>query len=239
MLFNVSRETTPSPLSRSHFPALPIPWEVWGPQNTRWFTDCLSKDWQHSIYGLRTADCVLDRAALEELIHRNNKDDSDSEDDDSDESDGDGLIFINDVAVSAGDIERHMGLSGTLPKFLRVRDFNPYSIAKAIEDMDDLVIEGPPSPHGSCSSDSSSSSCDSRDVMIRDRGGYSRRVVTGPSKTNVRGVFRKNIISCLPYVEVISDEAFNVNEVMMDDCRLLLAKRGKGRKLKSINVLTM
>ncbi|KAF9788641.1 hypothetical protein BJ322DRAFT_1002665 [Thelephora terrestris] len=35
-------------------------WHEWGPQNTRWFQDQLSTNWQHAIHGLRTAECVLD-----------------------------------------------------------------------------------------------------------------------------------------------------------------------------------
>ena len=34
-------------------------WHEWGPQNTRWFQDQLSTNWQHAIYGLRTVECVL------------------------------------------------------------------------------------------------------------------------------------------------------------------------------------
>lgn len=33
-------------------------WEEWGPQNTRWFQDQLSTNWQHAIHGLRTVECV-------------------------------------------------------------------------------------------------------------------------------------------------------------------------------------
>ena len=35
-------------------------WDEWGPQNTRWFQDMLSTNWQHAIHGLRTVECVLD-----------------------------------------------------------------------------------------------------------------------------------------------------------------------------------
>jgi len=35
-------------------------WDDWGPQNTRWFQDTLSTNWQHAIHGLRTVECVLD-----------------------------------------------------------------------------------------------------------------------------------------------------------------------------------
>lgn len=34
-------------------------WHEWGPQNTRWFQDLQSTNWQHAIYGLRTVECVL------------------------------------------------------------------------------------------------------------------------------------------------------------------------------------
>jgi len=33
-------------------------WHEWGPQNTRWFQDTLSTNWQHAIHGLRTVECV-------------------------------------------------------------------------------------------------------------------------------------------------------------------------------------
>ncbi|KAE9408016.1 hypothetical protein BT96DRAFT_971050 [Gymnopus androsaceus JB14] len=255
MLLNISPSSsgriTPPRSSRNHSPILPIPWEVWGPQSTRWFRECLSKDWQHSIYGLRTVDCVLDRAGLDSLIHRedagkesvSSDDDSVNEDNDGEDSDAEDFVFINDVAISAGDIESsHMGRAGPLPKFLRVRDFNPYSVSKATEELA-MDVEEPPSPPISLSSSTSSHShlCDGQEVshdIVRDRGGY-QRVVTGPSKVNVRGVFRKNIVSCLPYVEVVSEDTFSANEVMLDDCRLLLLKRGRRGKLKSINILTI
>lgn len=35
-------------------------WHEWGPQNTRWFQDLLSTNWQHAIHGLRTVECVPD-----------------------------------------------------------------------------------------------------------------------------------------------------------------------------------
>lgn len=51
-----------------------------------------------------------------------------------------------------------------------------------------------------------------------------RRVVREPSITPVKGVFKKDIVSWLPYTEVVSEETFEVTDVMMDDCRLLLLK---------------
>ncbi|GAW05157.1 hypothetical protein LENED_006997 [Lentinula edodes] len=251
MLFDTSPSTSGRATPSSTQSRIPIPWEAWGPQNTRWFLEHLSKDWQRSIYGLRTADCVVDRAALEGLLHRDDSrdlngnseyrhgdSDSDNEDNGGDESDEDEDAFIFDEA--AGDIESQLGCTSTLPKFLRIRDFNPYSISKALEEEEEIPgTQDPPLPRTPCSP-----SYDVQEIggcspdMIRDRGGY-RRVVNGPTKVNVRGVFRENIVSCLPYVEVISKDTFNVNEIMMDDCRLLLIKRGRGQKLKTINVLTM
>ncbi|KAJ7057997.1 hypothetical protein C8F01DRAFT_303767 [Mycena amicta] len=35
-----------------------VPWDEWGPANTRWFDEVLSTDWQHALYGLRTVECV-------------------------------------------------------------------------------------------------------------------------------------------------------------------------------------
>jgi hypothetical protein len=35
-------------------------WHEWGPQNTRWFQDQLSTNWQHAIHGLRTVECISD-----------------------------------------------------------------------------------------------------------------------------------------------------------------------------------
>ena len=37
-------------------------------------------------------------------------------------------------------------------------------------------------------------------------------------------MFTKDIISSLPYVEVVSEQTFEVTDVMMDDCRMLLLK---------------
>jgi hypothetical protein len=51
-----------------------------------------------------------------------------------------------------------------------------------------------------------------------------RRVVREPSTTPVKGVFKQDIVSSLPYTEVVSEETFEVTDVMMDDCRLLLLK---------------
>lgn len=35
-----------------------VPWESWGPRSTRFFTESLSADWQHAVYGTRTLDTI-------------------------------------------------------------------------------------------------------------------------------------------------------------------------------------
>ncbi|THU80067.1 hypothetical protein K435DRAFT_512266 [Dendrothele bispora CBS 962.96] len=56
-----------SPLQNPHVRGLVyhVPWELWGPKYTRWFRECLSKDWQHSVYGLRTVECITDKDAVD------------------------------------------------------------------------------------------------------------------------------------------------------------------------------
>ena len=84
-------------------------------------------------------------------------------------------------------------------RYLRVRDFNPY------------VFVG----------DGAVPVC----AKKRDRAVWHEpRLVTRPSTTHVKGVFTKDIVSSLPYMEIISKEKFEVTDVMMDDCRLLLLK---------------
>jgi hypothetical protein len=54
--------------------------------------------------------------------------------------------------------------------------------------------------------------------------GWKCRAVTSPSTTFTEGAFEKDIISSLPYTEVISEETFCANDVLMDGSRLLLQK---------------
>lgn len=40
-------------------PDVPVPWEIWGPENTRWFPeDSNATDWQHALYGYRAVDAM-------------------------------------------------------------------------------------------------------------------------------------------------------------------------------------
>lgn len=88
-------------------------------------------------------------------------------------------------------------------RHLRLRDYNPYSIMECQEEERQLA----------------------KDKKGKNKSSWrAPRVVTEPSTTAVRGVFRHDIISSLPYVEVISEDKFEVTDVMMDDCRLLLLR---------------
>lgn len=83
---------------------------------------------------------------------------------------------------------------------LRVRDFNPYSFTENAGAF----------------------------VALRGEGGATEwrapRLVTELSMTPVQGVFTEDIVSALPYMEIVSREKFDVTDVMLDDCRVLLLK---------------
>ncbi len=79
-------------------------------------------------------------------------------------------------------------------------------------------------PHNSALSSSDSSAPTNSEDTNKVNIWGKRRVVREPSITPVKGVFKKDIVSWLPYTEVVSEETFEVTDVMMDDCRLLLLK---------------
>ena len=83
---------------------------------------------------------------------------------------------------------------------LRIRDFNPYSFTN-VSDFGSETFNGK-GKH-----------------KARWRA---PRLVTETSKTSAKGVFTRDIESSLPYMEVVSEDTFEVTDVMMDDCRLLL-----------------
>jgi hypothetical protein len=116
-----------------------IPWEVWGPHNTRWFPG----NQDHAIYGCRT---------------------------------------VGTVSCETDD-----GWRLDWRKRLMVKDFNLG------------FVQG-------------------------EEKGLRRRVVLGESVTRMIGATNSNVVSSLPYTEVVSEEKFDVTEVMMDDRTLLLFK---------------
>ena len=234
-------------------PDVSIPWDIWGPESTRWFEECLSTDWQHAIYGLRTVESVSPKgnnifppgtgpfyadAAVQ-------VDETSAPSAPAVPSDSQGVFIAPsaapaypgvDAGVSANppvnnntttvttfnnnnpnnNPNNHNGMNGppaaALPqnqrRYLRLRDFNPYSFTSTAEAFG-----------GS-----------ERHVHASKGKGKQKalwnmpRLVTAPSTTPVKGVFEHDIVSSLPYMEVTSQDTFEVTDVMMDDARLLLLK---------------
>lgn len=124
-----------------------IPWEVWGPQNSRWFPN----DWighPYAICGLRVVDACNATSRV----------------------------------VSRG-------------KRLRLRDFNPYAVPFPIT-ADDTSL------------------------------GNWRKIsfIKEPLRIPAGTTFAEDVESHLPYREVITEENFDVTDVMMDDERIILRK---------------
>lgn len=105
-------------------------------------------------------------------------------------------------------------------RFLRVRDFSPYALTRAAraETKDHPVLKS----KGKC-----------RAVW------RTPKIVKDASRVYTKGVFKEDIMSSLPYVETVTDETFDVTDVMMDDGRLLLLKRGPAGRINQMEVLMM
>ncbi|KAF8069174.1 hypothetical protein FPV67DRAFT_1625361 [Lyophyllum atratum] len=226
----------------THAAPIHIPWAAWGPQSTRWFQECLSTDWQHSIWGLRTIESVLpERVGAMEV--------------EVDESvgmgRGMGLVDGGREEEEAGAVgEGASSSAATTPtsapspdatptagaatgpdaaqpvqmdyeerpstwRHLRLRDYNPYAVMAELTRLQD------PMEHRT---DAQGKDKGKGKGKGKGQGKESRRVVTEPSTTNVWGVFQYDVESWLPYVECVSEEVFEVTDVMMDDCRVLLLK---------------
>lgn len=243
-------------------PNTEIPWEIWGSQSTRWFEECLSTDWQHAIYGLRSVESIdpnhsVHRSATVSInpipppvnapvaatASRGAGSSSGSIlalTSQPNEPTGGAVASSSSAATTAdtpagkaslqapetseaGDECQGRG-EGTAPapeegahgdgadeddsdaqptqRYLRVRDFNPYV----------FVDDGATPVRGA-------------KARKRDKAAWCQpRLVTESSTTHAKGVFTKDIVSALPYMEIISKDTFEVTDVMMDDCRLLLLK---------------
>ncbi|KAJ6473647.1 hypothetical protein C8R47DRAFT_717525 [Mycena vitilis] len=256
---------TPAALSRSrqmHLRSLlissgvqTVPWDEWGPQHTRWFDEALSTDWQHALYGLKTVECI-DPFHPPLPVPANPRDvDADRTDvDDNVRLDGEGLPTVDtqtlptvndllngigfdvvddseeDRPEVGGESENAREKLGPSQRHLRIRDYNPYALLVDAPDATDADADVHEEEAGKGKGKGKAREPASK---------WTRRIVTTASTTPSRGVFVKDIISSLPYSEVISKGRFNVTDVMMDDCRVLLMQRGKGGKLKGIDILTM
>ncbi|PFH48704.1 hypothetical protein AMATHDRAFT_149261 [Amanita thiersii Skay4041] len=127
--------------------------------------------------------------------------------------------FLVDEDDEAEELDNGLGLRSVL----RVRDFNPCAVAMAKYQMSKhSVFETSTTMSGRTAN-----------------SGEHFRFVTEPSIIPSYGVFQHDIRSSLPYTEILSRETFDVTDVLLDDRRILLLKRGKQGDLKSIDVLTM
>lgn len=145
-------------------------WDEWGPQNTRWFEDRVSTNWQHAIHGLRTAECVPEGERNEDA-HAH--------------------------AHAHGHQHQHWGhMTGT--RKLRIRDFNPNVVKGAIF-------------------------ANENEQKVEDKNKW-KVVTTEDPVANTKNVFEIEILSALPYREVVTEESVQVAEVMMDESRILLIK---------------
>lgn len=195
-----------------------IPWDVWGPQNTRWFNGNWRTDWQHATYGLRTADSVRvrKRSSTSGKSKPNTQNQVEIESDSASDFELD-----EEIGFGGEEDEAEIFNDGPGPlRILRVRDYNSYSITQASEYLGNGVdptrvdTEHPLFKCGAWNGKG----------KARAPGNSRLRVVTEPSITSVHGVYKEDIKSCLPYVEVLSKEKFDVTDVMLDDRRLLLLK---------------
>ena len=213
-------------------PVVNIPWEVWGPQSTRWFEECISTDWQHAIYGLRTVESVsapkredrnfttttgLSCSPATSLSYKSvavqaTEGSSSSMTVDVTEE----FVITDDLLPSTqadsestneseeSEDDESANVTPRERNLLRIRDFNPHSFTRVSE------------PGSQASNGKGKHKARWR----------APRLVTESSKICVKGVFTRDIESSLPYMEVVSEDTFEVTDVMMDDCRLLLLNVG-------------
>ncbi|EAU89499.2 hypothetical protein CC1G_07725 [Coprinopsis cinerea okayama7 len=218
----------------------PVVWNTWGPPNTRWFEECLSTDWQHAIYGSRAIESVeISRMAHERPFNINEWPPGRSHQfayaggssivsEAHEPWEGSEASLSSSSVAASGSGSAPSMATATAPvtnlsttttaasdttgeeegpkrerRFLRLRDFSTYAQTRTArkEAKDHPVLQG----RGKC-----------RAVWREPK------LVKEPSRVYVKGVFKEDIMSALPYVETVTDETYDVTDVMMDDCRLLL-----------------
>ncbi|KAK2461260.1 hypothetical protein APHAL10511_006787 [Amanita phalloides] len=221
---------------------LSIPWEVWGPPNTRWFNGNWRTDWQHATYGLRTADSVRIKQkdgargkgkakANSDVVNNGFENGAGYENDSSSE-----IELDEEMDTFGEEDEAEMFNDGPSPlRVLRVRDYNPYSVAQAEEYLQTGVVKKRAKTESPLFKHETMNGKGKGDTLGNSR----LRVVTQPSITPAHGVYKEDIKSWLPYVEVLSEEKFDVTDVMLDDRRLLLLKRRSRGLSIGIDVLMM
>ena len=194
-----------------------IPWEIWGPQSTRWFTGNWRTDWQHATYGLRTADSVRikDKDPSKSKSHVGGTEiNGELKPDISPQEE----LELDEETGNSTDDTLTPGGQNAL-RLLRVRDYNPHSVALANEQLRNILNSNEDRPSTSLRKQ-------------RTRGGKGKadcdnsrtRVVTEPSITPTHGVYKDDIKSWLPYVETLNEEKLDITDGMLDDRRLLVLK---------------
>ncbi|KAF7360516.1 F-box domain-containing protein [Mycena venus] len=224
-----------------------VPWEQWGPANTRWFDEALSTDWQHALYGLKTVECI-DPANPPRPVPTDPGEVGTQFDDDQDEAGtagapeqaesspvpagaspvdaqnlptvtellgGVGFEVVDDEQAASDTTRQRLGPA---QRHLRIRDYNPFSLRLH------------PEEEGAFGEDEVEDEIGGAGERERERkGGSARAGLPVQVETENR---HDALDDAVP-------RGFNVTDVMMDDCRVLLMQRGKGGKLKGIDVLTM
>ncbi|KAL0569018.1 hypothetical protein V5O48_012953 [Marasmius crinis-equi] len=229
LFHEASQHSTPTFRPKPYQRSEPIPWNVWGPQSTRWFRQHFSKDWHHATYGLRSAEMVSDPHLVDDptvvLVHEgelhliSDGDETEPPDEEDVGLPSENLTDLFQRLPSETSFEPSEGQrQGRRGKFLRVKNFNPYVISRMMNETN--IMEG-------------------ENRVVKKDNGLTYRVVTKSSVTKCEGVFKEDVVSSLPYVEVTSSGRFDASDAMLDENRLLLIKRGWRGKLKSVEVLTM
>jgi hypothetical protein len=134
----------------------PVPWEAWGPPNTRWFQldrQAFCRPHRQTLHGQRAADTVP-------------------------------CEVLGECESGNNNVRKEQRL--------RVRDFNPNAVR--------------------------------RSALGQMEKGWKCQAVTAPSTTFTEGAYEENIISSLPYTEVISEETFHTSGVMIGGSQLLLPR---------------
>ncbi|KAK7044568.1 F-box domain-containing protein [Favolaschia claudopus] len=217
-----------------------VPWDEWGPENTRWFDEALSTDWQHALYGLKTVECIdPDNPPRPVPTDPGDGFDYDVADPADEQTPADAPAApapptVADLLTGGFDVVDDENTMDNISRRrlrpvkrnLRIRDYNPFALRLGSQETVNATEEGCGKGKGKAEEFASDSL-------------WTRRVVTTSSTTPSRGVFIADIVSSLPYSEVVSKEKYNVTDVMMDDCRVLLMQRGKGGRLKGIDVQMM
>lgn len=106
---------------------------------------------------------------------------------------------------------------------LRIRDYNPYVARQHAESLEAIFSRQSKGKGKSRAQDHNTTPLH-EDHRCHNTSRFKGRLVTEPSRIPAKGVFENDVVSYLPYHEVISRDIFNVTDVMLDESRILLLK---------------